>query len=75
MTNTDLQVELVEGEIVVTMPGTRFKVIYQKSFEAPGLVAKSDWISDDQAAITPSEFRARAWFAANDTARELRWIV
>jgi hypothetical protein len=72
----NLQVEVVRDGIVVTIPGTHFKVVYQKCFEAPGLVATSGWTSDDlDAPITPNEFRALAWRAANDKARELGWVV
>jgi hypothetical protein len=72
----NLQVEVVRDGIVVTIPGTHFKVVYQKCFEAPGLVATSGWTPDDHdAPITPNEFRALAWRAANDKARELGWVV
>jgi hypothetical protein len=74
-TDPNLRVEVVEDEIIVTLPGTRFDVTYQRCVEEPGLVAKSFWITDDQVApITRAEFLALAWEAANDKARELGWI-
>lgn len=70
-----IKIDLVGDEIVVTLPGTRFKIIYQRSSEV-GIVAKSDWMPDDQdAPITVHEFRAVAWKSANDMARELGWIA
>lgn len=72
----NIQVEVVRDGMIVTIPGTHFKVVYQKCFEAPGLVATSGWTADDHGAtITPGEFRALAWRVANDKARELGWIV
>ena len=72
----NIQVEVVRDGIIVTIPGTHFKVVYQKCFEAPGLVATSVWTADDHGVtITPSEFRALAWRAANDKAREVGCTV
>jgi hypothetical protein len=71
----DLQAELLEGEIVVTMPGTSFMVAYQQCFEAPGLVAKSGFRQDKGAPITLNEFLIRAWNLANDKARDAGWMV
>jgi hypothetical protein len=71
-----LKVEQGEDEITVTLPGTKFAVVYQKSADAPGLVAKSFWARNDQdAPIALNEFLALAWRAANDKARELGWVV
>jgi hypothetical protein len=70
-----LHVELQGRDIVVTMPGTSFRVSDRMSPEAPQLL-QSDWVGDDHAAgITRHEFLAQAWTAANDKARELGWIV
>jgi hypothetical protein len=69
-----LKAELEDDKIVVTLPGTRFKVVYEKCFEAPGLALNAAH-NDHNAPITVSEFRAMAWKAATDKARELRWIV
>jgi hypothetical protein len=50
-------------------------VSYYKLDNPPELRAKSDWTDDPDAAVTLGAFRARAWLAANDKARELGWIV
>jgi hypothetical protein len=60
--------------IIVTLPGTTFRVIYRKSNDAPGLVQFA-LQADKSAGITQTSFLARAWGVANDKARELGWIV
>jgi hypothetical protein len=68
-----IHVAVVGDAIIVTMPGTRYSVIYRKGAK-PWLLASSIHEDDD----FPSRsftFRARAWTAANDKARELGWIV
>ena len=72
----DLRVLVVleADTIVVTMPGTIYSVSYRKLHDTPWLVA-SDLRDDPDSSINKSTFRARAWTAANDKARELGWIV
>jgi hypothetical protein len=68
-------VDVSEHEIVVTMPGTNFIVRYERSKDAPGLVATSFGGRKDQVAkVTLPAFLAAAWRAANDKAREIGWI-
>jgi hypothetical protein len=68
----DVQVSVVNDAIVVTMPGTSYSVTYHKRTE-PWLHASG--IRDDKdSPISTSTFRALAWIAANDKARELGWI-
>ena len=60
---------VVEGtSIIVTMPGTDFSVTYQKQFGTPHLM-----LTLTASAI--HQFRARAFHAAVEKARELGWIV
>jgi len=72
----DLRVLVVlDGDsIVVTMPGTSYSVTYRKLHDSPLLVA-SDIRDDQDSPISKYTFRAQAWIAANDKARELGWIV
>jgi hypothetical protein len=64
----------VEGDgIVVTLPGTTFRVTYRKSSGAPGLVADA-LLVDKSAGISEVDFLASAWRVASDKARELGWI-
>jgi hypothetical protein len=73
---TDLHIEVQSGEIVVTLPGTSFKVVYHKPPGSPQLMAKWYATRDKQAGqVMRAEFLAGAWQAANDKARELGWIV
>jgi hypothetical protein len=69
-----LRVEVEDGSIIVTLPGTSFRVIYRKPSQYPGLLA-FDLRGDKDAGITEAGFLARAWRVANDKARELGWIV
>jgi hypothetical protein len=72
----DLKVQVRAGDIVVTMSGTSFRVVYRKPLRGPQLVARLDYFQDQQkGSITRGEFLARAWKLANDEARELGWIV
>jgi hypothetical protein len=76
MTNkNDLRVEVQGDYITITLPGTKFMVTYYKVNDPPQLMPKSDWTDDPDAPVTLGAFRARAWIAANDKARELGWIV
>ena len=64
----ELRVE-VRGEIIiVTEPETGFYAIYTKPKDSPQLKAQ-------HMPLGTNEFKARAWQAANDKARDLGWIV
>jgi hypothetical protein len=68
-----LRVAVDGDEIVVTMPGTTFKVKYVK--QDSGLERANVSRSDLSAPISLREFISRADSAANDKARELSWII
>jgi hypothetical protein len=72
-----LHVEVQGDDIVVSLPGTSYVVTYYRAMAFPQqLLTKSYSGREDQAApMTQTEFRARAWKAAHDKARELGWIV
>ena len=68
-----IHVAVVDDAITVTMPGTRYSVTYRKGAD-PWLLASDNYYDPD----FPSRkhtFRARAYTAATDKARELGWIV
>jgi hypothetical protein len=69
-----LRVEVEDDSIIVTLPGTTFRVIYRKPDEGSGLVAFGVR-GDEDAGVSQIDFLARAWRVANDKARELGWIV
>ena len=77
MTNpADLHVEARDRDIIVTMPGTNLRVVYRKPDRAPQLVARLDYLQNQQEGpITRAEFLTLAWKLANDKARELGWIM
>ncbi len=75
MSAGNLHVEARDRDIIVTMPGTSFRVVYRKPDRGPQLVARLDYFQNEQKGpITRAEFLARAWKLANDKARELGWI-
>jgi hypothetical protein len=75
-TESDLRVEVVDDEIIVSLPGWFYSVTYYKPERAPQLLAKDISDRDDpRAPMTVSQFLAKAWRLANDKARELGWIV
>jgi hypothetical protein len=66
-----LIIEMIDDQIVVTMPGTLFLAAYRKR---QGAVA-AHFVQDDRHAPLPrAEFIARSWRLAIAKARELRWI-
>lgn len=73
---TELEIEVQDGDITVTLPGTSYTVTYYKPKNSPQLLAKRIASKDDPGvALTLSEFLARPWQAANNKARGLGWIV
>lgn len=63
------------GEIVVTLPYSKYGVTYYKPTNSPQLLAGRMSLKDDPlATMTASDFLALAWRAANAKARELGWI-
>ena len=76
MTGADLHVEARDRDIIVTMPGTSFRVVYRKPDSGPQVVARLDYFQYEQRGpITRAEFIAKALKLANVKARELGWIV
>ena len=70
----DVLVSMVSDDvIIVTLLGTKFSVTYHKR-DVPWLIA-SDIRDDPSSSISKFTFRAQAWAAANEKARELGWIV
>jgi hypothetical protein len=70
-------VEVLDDEILVTMPGTGFSIAY-KRMKDNQLVASyfsGRKIQDDRNKVTFPHFLSLAWAAANDKAKEIGWIV
>jgi len=76
MTQAGLRVEVRQGEIIVTAPGTRYTVTYYKPAHSAQLLAENfPYKRDDHCPMSNAEFLAYAWRLANDKAPELGWIV
>jgi hypothetical protein len=73
--SAELHVEIEDDEIVVTKPGTRYLLAYRKLIDQPRLVLTRSWMGPTITAPGISEFRAKAFQAAVQKARELGWIV
>jgi hypothetical protein len=65
-------VQVTGDAITVTLPGTSFRVTYQR--QNGSLIAIDFTGTDIARKITMPEFLSQAWQAANAKARELRWI-
>jgi hypothetical protein len=72
---SELRVQVVDDEIIVTRPGSHYSVTYYKLPNSPGLLAKRMPDGDDlRISMTAAEFLATAWKLANEKARALGWI-
>jgi hypothetical protein len=69
-----VRIARLDDAIVVTMPGTSYSVTYRRVDSSPWLLA-SNMRDDLNSPVSRHTFRARAWIAANDKARELGWLV
>ena len=73
---SELELHVIDGDIVVTLPWTDYTVTYFKPERSPQLLAKDISARDDpRLPMTGAEFLAKAWRLANDKARELGRIV
>jgi hypothetical protein len=72
-----ITVEVLDDEILVTMPGTSFSIVYEKTKDnqliANSFSARKN--EDQKRNVSFPRFLALAWTAANEKARELGWIV
>lgn len=76
MQSLDLQVEVEDGHISVTMAGTHFHAVFAKSPDPKEqtLIQLPIVVTDHSAAVGTADFERMAWHAANTKARELGWI-
>jgi hypothetical protein len=73
---TELDLEVQDGNITISLPGSSYSVTYYKPKQSPQLLAKSIVGDDDpRVAMNHSEFLVAAWRLANLKARELGWIA
>jgi hypothetical protein len=69
----NLHVEVQGGDIIVTLPGTGYRISYGRVGGRARLAA-FDYVMDSEADTAPSVFLTRSLKAANDKARELGWL-
>ena len=66
--------QVLNDDIIVSLPGSHYSVTYYKPARSPQLVAKFISDRDDpRVAMSLLEFLVLAWRLANDKARELGW--
>ena len=76
-TGSKIIVEVLDGEILVSMPGTSFSVAYEKT-KNNRLVASSFTgrkVLGERSSMSFPHFLSLAWTAANERAKEIGWIV
>jgi len=66
-----LRVDVVDDEILVSLPGTTYSVIYFKREKSLSFPARNIPMTDDTHAPLAVGLLSRAWREANDKAREL----
>ena len=75
-TKSKISVEVLDEEILVTMPDTSFSIVYEKT-KHNQLIASSfsgRKNRDERCGVSFPQFLSIAWTAANDKARLLGWI-
>jgi hypothetical protein len=72
-----LHAEVLDDEIVITLPGTSYAVTYHRAKAFPQrLLTKSHSGGEDHdAPMTQAEFHGRAWRLANEKGARAGWIV
>ena len=71
-----LLVNVVDGEIIVTLPSSSYRATYCKPADSSHLnLTDLSFEIDPRAPMLLAEFLGLAWKLANDKARELGWIV
>jgi hypothetical protein len=69
-----LHINVIDDEIVVTLPGTSYSVTYYRPEDQHHLRAKNYPLEVDQRAeMGQAEFLGKAWMVANAMARQLGW--
>ena len=74
LTGYHLHVSVENDAIIIRVVGSHHCVTYRRTSESPWLIC-TDIRDDPISPIDRHLFRAQAWTAANEKARELGWIV
>ena len=71
-----ISVRVLGPDIIVTLPGTSFRVMYTKTEDnklvASGFSARK--LENEERQVSFPHFLALAWPAANDKAKQIGWI-
>src|SRR6476660_9421189 len=72
-----IAVDVSDDEILVTMPGTSFSIIYERTKDNRLIASHFSGrkVQDERGKMSFPHFLSLAWTAANEKAREIGWIV
>jgi hypothetical protein len=72
-----ITVEVLGDEILVTMPGTSFSIVYEKTKDNQLIASSFSGRNnqDEKSKVSFPRFLALAWTAANEKAKEFGWIA
>ena len=72
-----IAVDVLDDEILVTMPGTSFSIIYERTKDNQLIASHFSGrkVQDERGKMSFPHFLSLAWTAANEKAREIGWIV
>jgi hypothetical protein len=76
-TRSKIAVEVLDDEILVTMPGTSFSIVYERTKDNQLIASyfSGRKVQDEENKISFPRFLSLAWTAANEKAREIGWIA
>jgi hypothetical protein len=76
-TRSKIAVEVLDDEILVTMPGTSFSIVYERTKDNQLIASyfSGRKVQDEENKVSFPRFLSLAWTAANEKAREIGWIA
>ena len=77
LARSKIAVDVLDDEILVTMPGTSFSIIYERTKDNQLIASHFSGrkVQDERGKMSFPHFLSLAWTAANEKAREIGWIV
>jgi len=72
-----IAVEILDDEILVTMPGTTFSIVYERTKDSQFIASyfSGGKVPGERSKMSFPHFLSLAWIAANEKAREIGWLV
>ena len=76
-TRSKITVEVLDDEIRVTMPGTGFNIVYERTKDNQLIASyfSGRRVRGEENKVSFPRFLSLAWAAANEKAREIGWIA